>query len=276
MPRLLGIFAHPDDESFGPGAALAKYAHEDVEVHVCIVTDGAVGEVDPKLLAESGCATLAELRAGELACAAQALGVQLHTLKYRDSGMAGAEGNEHPDSLCQADLDAVAGDIVALCRQVRPDVVIAHDITGGYFHPDHIKVSQAVSRAFDLMDGDESRPDRLYHTVFPRSQVVWLVRILRLLHLLRVRGTDPTRFGENGDIDLTHLGVPADEIHVRLDVSDYLAVKAQASACHRSQGGGGRPRFVPAVLWQRFQRYEAFSQVWPTPAQPHSDLFGDG
>ena len=275
MPRLLAVFAHPDDESFGPGAALAQYAREGVDVHVCIVTDGAVGEVDPKLLADSGCATLAELRAGELACAAKALGVQLHTLKYRDSGMAGAEANKHPDSLYQADLDAVASDIVALFRQLRPDSVIAHDITGGYFHPDDIKVSQAVSRAFDLMDGDESRPERLYHTVFPRSQVVWLVRILRLLHLLRVPGTDPTRFGDNGDIDLTHLGVPSNEIHVRLDVSAYLAVKVQASACHRSQGGGGRPRFVPAVLWQRFQRYEAFSQVWPTPAQTHSDLFGD-
>lgn len=273
MPRLLGIFAHPDDESFGPGGTLAKYAREGVEVHVCIATDGAVGEVDPKLLADSGCTTLAELRAGELACAAKALGVQLHSLNYRDSGMKGADGNEHPDSLYQADLDAVAKDIVALIRQVRPDVVISHDITGGYFHPDHIKVSQAVSRAFDQMDGDASRPERLYHTVFPRSQVVWLVRILRLLHLLRVPGTDPTRFGDNGDIDLTHLGVPADEIHVWLNVGGYLTVKRRASACHRSQGGGVMPGFVPAALWRRFERYDAFSQVFPIPASPHHDLF---
>ncbi len=273
MPRLLGIFAHPDDESFGPGGALARYAREGVEVHVCIVTDGAVGGVDPELLAGSGCATLAELRAGELACAVQKLGAQLHNLGFRDSGMEGSEDNTHPDSLYQASLETAAHDIAALLREVEPDVVITHDITGGYFHPDHIKVSKAVSRALVLMNGEQAHPERLYHTVFPRSQVMWLVRILRLLHTLHVPGTDPTRFGDNGDIDLTQLGVPADEIHVRLDVASYLDIKEQASACHRSQGGGGGFRFLPASVWRRFQRYEYYSQVWPLPAAHHNDLF---
>ena len=42
---LLGIFAHPDDETFGPGGTLAKYAREGVDVHVAIATDGAAGSV---------------------------------------------------------------------------------------------------------------------------------------------------------------------------------------------------------------------------------------
>ena len=63
---LLAAFAHPDDESFGPGGTLARYARQGVDVHVCIVTDGAVGVVDETLLAASGCDTLADLRSGEL------------------------------------------------------------------------------------------------------------------------------------------------------------------------------------------------------------------
>ena len=43
---LLGVFAHPDDESFGPGGTLARYARQGVAVHVIIATDGIAGTVD--------------------------------------------------------------------------------------------------------------------------------------------------------------------------------------------------------------------------------------
>ena len=52
--RLLGIFAHPDDESFGPDGTLARYAAEGVDVHILIMTDGAVGSVDPEATDETG------------------------------------------------------------------------------------------------------------------------------------------------------------------------------------------------------------------------------
>src|SRR5512143_376893 len=100
--RLLGIFAHPDDEAFGSGAMLARYSHTGVDVHVCTVTDGAAGTYDPQFLKDSGAATLADARRKELACACDALGVTLHTLRYRDSGMEGSPDNKHPDSLYQA------------------------------------------------------------------------------------------------------------------------------------------------------------------------------
>ena len=41
----LTILAHPDDESFGIGGTLAKYAAEGVDVHICIATDGVAGSV---------------------------------------------------------------------------------------------------------------------------------------------------------------------------------------------------------------------------------------
>jgi LmbE family N-acetylglucosaminyl deacetylase len=276
--RLLAILAHPDDESFGLGGTLARYVREGVEVHVCIVTDGAAGENDGVSSGEEA-APLARVRREELECACQALGVRLHALDYLDSGMEGAPDNDHPDSLYQADLDEVAHRLTRIIRQIHPQVVITHDATGGYFHPDHIKVHQAVRRAWDNLadidgcsgpgdeDGDVWRPGRLYCSVIPRSALRWFVFFMRLL------GRDPRRFGQNQDVDLTRVGVPDDQIQVRLDVGRYVPVKEEAGRCHQSQGGGGAQRWLPGFLRRRFMRYEFFVQLVPPGAGPHSDLF---
>ena len=42
---LMAIFAHPDDEAFGTGGTLAKYAAEGVEVHLVTATLGEAGRV---------------------------------------------------------------------------------------------------------------------------------------------------------------------------------------------------------------------------------------
>ncbi|HBY99641.1 MAG: PIG-L family deacetylase [Ardenticatenaceae bacterium] len=275
---LLGIFAHPDDESFGTGGTLSRYAREGVDVHVCIVTDGAAGSCDESMLA--GYSSLAERRVGELACAAKTLGVTLHTLGYRDSGMEGSPDNKHAGCLYQADLDEVARDLVRLVREVQPEVILTHDPTGGYFHPDHIRVNHAVTRAFAraadpaayptlLAEGYEPwQPQRLYYTAMPRTLIRWGVRILRLLR------KDPTRVGRNGDIDLTRLGVPDEQIHVRLRIGPYLAIKEAASACHTSQGGRSAIfRWLPAVVRQRLFGFETFTQAYPPNPTSHDDLF---
>ncbi|HYN88706.1 MAG TPA: PIG-L deacetylase family protein [Ardenticatenaceae bacterium] len=275
---LLGVFAHPDDESYGPGGTLARYAREGVDVHVCIVTDGAAGSYDQEML--EGYASLAERRAEELSCAARALGVTLHTLGYRDSGMEGSADNKHTDCLYQANLEDVASDLVRLMCDVRPDVVITHDPTGGYFHPDHIRVNHAVTRAFArVADADAYpalraegyepwQPQRLYFTALPRTFLRWVIRFLRLLR------KDPTRFGRNQDIDLTRLGAPDELIHVRINIAPYLAVKEAASACHASQGGrGAMSGVVPALIRRRLIGFETFTQAYPPNPRPHNDLF---
>jgi LmbE family N-acetylglucosaminyl deacetylase len=279
QPRLLAIFAHPDDESFGPGGTLARYADTGVEVHVCILTDGAAGAYDASLAPGHGSVSLAGLRRQELDCACQVLGVHLCTLDYRDSGMEGAPDNRHPGSLYQADLDDVARDLVSIIWETRPQVVITHDPTGGSRHPDHIKVNRAVCRAWEMMVGTEPlvapqtgglqpwQPLRLYYTAIPRSGLRYFILIQRLL------GRDPRRFGQNQDVDLTQFGVPDEEIHVRLDIGPYLSAKEQASACHQSQGGGGAQRMLPPFLRRRFMRYEFFVQAQPPGASPHHDLF---
>ncbi|MCP4164337.1 MAG: GlcNAc-PI de-N-acetylase [Chloroflexi bacterium] len=269
--RLLGIFAHPDDESFGPGGTLAKYARQDAEVHVCIVTDGAAGEVDPTYLDQSGVSNLAELRAAELACACQALHATCHSLGYGDSGMGGTARNGNQHNLHEVDLDEVAHDIAALIQKLCPEVIITHGPNGDYFHPDHIKVHQAVMRALTFEDVRNLESLRVYYSAIPYSQMKWGIRLLRLLR------KDPTKFGENGDVDLTRVGTPNDEITVRLDVGPYFEIKRAASACHVSQGGGGGfdARWIPDYVIRRLSRYEYFVQVFPELSESKVSLFGE-
>lgn len=281
--RLLAIFAHPDDESFGPGGTLARYAAEGVDVHILIMTDGAVGSVDRDAIDQGE--DLAAVRSRELRQAVQVLGATLHQFGYRDSGMAGSEANEHPDCLLQADRSEVVGRVVRLIRELRPQVIMTHDPTGGYFHPDHIAVNEIVTQAFQLA-GDPSaypeqieeglpthQPQKLYYTALPRTSIKWAVRLLRVL------GKDPTRFGRNGDIDLTRLGTPDEMIHTWIDVGDYLDTKRRAGAAHRSQGGGpGFQRHLPDFVVRRLFGREAFVCAHPTPAPDtptERDLFAD-
>jgi LmbE family N-acetylglucosaminyl deacetylase len=272
---LLAILAHPDDESFGTGGTLARYSAEGVDVHVCIATDGAAGSYDPELL--EGYGTLAERRAEELRRAVAVLGATLHTLPYRDSGMQNTPDNNHPDSLFQAHIAEVACRLVRLIREIRPQVVISHDPTGGYFHPDHIKVNHAVDLAWALAGTTDAcgsdmpppwSPDRLVWTAMPRTWIRWMIRLMRLAR------QDPTRFGRNGDVDLTRLGTADEDLHFRVDVRDFLDTKLAASAEHASQGGNSVPwRRVPRWLQRRLFGVESFTLARPREPWRSSDLF---
>ena len=142
---LLFFGAHPDDETFGIGSTLAKYAVAGFKVFYVCSTRGEVGTVDPEYM--QGYATIAELRSAEMKCAAQVLGLtDVFYLGYRDSGMMGSADNKHPQSLAMASLDEVAGRMVKFIRDIQPDVVITHDSGGAYGHPDHIATHKAVDR----------------------------------------------------------------------------------------------------------------------------------
>lgn len=275
---LLAVFAHPDDESFGPGGTLAKYAAEGVDVWLVCGTDGDAGTVDADMLATYG--NTAQLRAAELCCAAQILGLQgVDWLGYRDSGMAGSRDNQHPDSLLQAPMEQVIGQIVASIRRHRPQVIICDNQFGGYGHPDHIKLHQATTRAFHAAGeaaqypeaGPPHQPQQLYFTAFSAGFLRFLVRLMPLI------GRDPRRFGRNRDIDLLEIISWETPIHARLDVRPYLDTKRRASACHASQGGGTEQfKWLPGFVRRRWLGFEAFSQGYPTPQPgdtPRRDLF---
>ena len=261
---LLTILAHPDDESFGMGGTLAKYAREGVDVHVAIATDGAAGSVAEGY--EEAREQLAAVRAVELDKAVAELGGTLHRLGYRDSGMIGDVANQHPSAWINADQDEATGQIVALIRQLKPDVVVTHDETGGYFHPDHIQCWRIVTPAFAAAADPEQYPDRgpahqaerLYYTAVSSG----LVKIR--IALVRLRGEDPTQVGRNKDIDLTKIGLPSEKIHTLINIRPYWGAKIAASQHHASQGGGTTfLRYIPLWLFKLLFGRESFMRAYP-------------
>ena len=203
--RLLISYAHPDDESFGLGAAIPKWIDEGIEVFLICATNGDVGDVPEELRGKFP--TIAELRLSELQCARQFLKFkEVFMLGYRDSGMPGSETSRHRDSLCyqwQHHPARVTAAVIDVMQRVKPQVVITFNRYGGYGHPDHIAIQRATVRAFECLredaDGNSAshtfRPQKLYYAAFPKL-TLWM-RILSA----RLKGKDPRRMGRNQDID---------------------------------------------------------------------------
>ncbi|MCX7860973.1 MAG: PIG-L family deacetylase, partial [Chloroflexus sp.] len=186
-PVLLAVFAHPDDESFGPGGTLARYAWSGVAVHLICATGGEEGTVDAALL--NGYESVAALRRAELLRAAEALGLSSVTLLgYRDSGMPGTDANRHPAALINQPREQVVAQLVRHIRRLRPQVVITFDPIGGYRHPDHIAIHEATVAAFHAAGdpaawpeaGPAYAPQKLYYTTFSRRLLRLLVRLMPL------------------------------------------------------------------------------------------------
>jgi N-acetyl-1-D-myo-inositol-2-amino-2-deoxy-alpha-D-glucopyranoside deacetylase len=181
--RLMLVHAHPDDETIGSGATMAKYAAEGAHVVLVTCTLGEEGEIIPPELAHLAADrddTLGEHRIGELAAACEALGVADHRFlggpgRWRDSGMLGVASNDHDIAFWKADLDEAAGELVKIIREVRPQVLVTYDEKGFYGHPDHIQAHNVSWRAFELAadpafgEGEPWRIAKFYFTAMPTS-----------------------------------------------------------------------------------------------------------
>ena len=87
--RLLLVHAHPDDESIGTGATMAKYASSEAGVTLVTCTLGELGEIIPPELQHLDPDELGQYRIGELDAACAALSVADHRFlggagRYRD------------------------------------------------------------------------------------------------------------------------------------------------------------------------------------------------
>jgi LmbE family N-acetylglucosaminyl deacetylase len=267
--RMLACFAHPDDEAFPVGGALATYAARGVDIRLICATLGEEGEIR-----QQGSATresLAEVRHEELRCSCRALGIQEPVvLEYRDSGMAGTPSNGHPRAFVRADGKAVRDRLVREMRRFRPQVVLSFGPDGLYGHPDHIAISDHTTAAFQRvleLDGGGSHPARLFYSVLPRGFRVGMAR------KLRAAGVDAPM----PDVRRQNDGVPAEDIHVEMDTSAQVERKVRCLLCHRTQMSPDRPyhslpRDVVADIIGREHFIRAYPHVAPGEAVP-ADLF---
>jgi LmbE family N-acetylglucosaminyl deacetylase len=275
---LVFIGAHPDDETFGIGGTLAKYAAAGIKVYYVCATRGEVGEADPQFRRDF--TSVGEMRWAELQCAAQALGLtDVIYLGYRDSGMPGTANNQHPDALVMAPAEQIVERMVKAIRDLKPQVVVTFDPIGGYYHPDHIATHNAAVKAFHAagdphlypLSGPAFQPSKLYFSVFSHRLLKLMIKIMPLL------GRNPRKFGRNQDIDLTKLIEVEYPIHasIRLSKSD-LETRNKAMQCHASQLGGGPPRRgIIGFFSGLFGQSDNYMQAFPPPAgkRKEADLF---
>ena len=180
--RLLLVHAHPDDESIGTGATMARYAAQGAQVTLVTCTLGELGEIIPPSLAHLGARQedkLGEYRIGELAAACDLLGVTDHRFlggpgRWRDSGMMGTPDNADPRCFWQADVDQAAAALLDVIREVSPQVLVTYDANGFYGHPAHIQAHRVAWRAFQQAGAlaGTARLAKFYATAAPESAQV--------------------------------------------------------------------------------------------------------
>ena len=278
--RLLLVHAHPDDESIGTGAVMAKYAHEGASVTLVTCTLGEEGEIlVPGLahLAADQEDRLGDHRRTELADAMSALGVTDWRLlggpgRFRDSGMVGTASNERPEAFARADLLEAASELVAIIREVRPQVLVTYDDFGGYGHPDHIQAHRVAMYAVSLAAAPSFRPDlgdawavdKVYWTAFPRDVV------RRGIQMLRDAG-ETTGFAAMDPDDIPFV-VDDDLVTTAVPAQDYLDRKMDALRAHATQVAVDGDFFALSNnLGSEALGIEYFRLVHGVPAGPRDD-----
>ena len=249
--RLLLVHAHPDDETIGTGATMAKYVAEGRGVTLVTCTGGEMGEIlVPELehLAADRDDQLAEHRRGELDEAMKILGVTDHRYlggfgRFRDSGMAWHEDGhavpaaDVPDSaFWNADLTDAANLLVEVIREVRPQVLVTYDQFGMYGHPDHIQAHRVAMYGAQLAAVPSYRLDlgepweiaKIYWSAMSETRMRESLRTLRAAgDTTSFQGMDP-----DGPLPMT---TPDDEIAAAVDGDGYVDLKLDALRAHRTQ-----------------------------------------
>lgn len=247
---LVAVFAHPDDESFLCGGALARHAAAGTRVVLVCATRGEAGEIADPALATP--ATLGAVRTRELEAAAAILGLAaLHWLDYHDGTL--AETVPFPEGVAR---------VAEILAAERPAAVLTFGPEGVYGHYDHVIVHRwtkqafADARAAGLLDGA-----RLYYCAPPRR---WYRTISERC---RARGV-PDRYGPR----LAWIGVPDCLAEVPLDVAAHAATRWRAIRAHRTQLPAEHPFLtLPEADVLELLGTEWYTRYWP-PRLPDEPL----
>lgn len=129
---IVAIFAHPDDEAFGPAGTLAKLA-KDNDVYIICATKGEGGQNYLK----NTTGPIEEIRANELRCSAAILGVKkVFFLGFKDGSLSNNVYHELADK------------IKTILDELRPQILISTELRGISGHIDHVAVAMVTSYVF--------------------------------------------------------------------------------------------------------------------------------
>lgn len=263
--RLMLVHAHPDDESIGTGATMAKYAAQGAGVTLVTCTLGEFGEIIPPDLANLAWDRenrLGEHRIGELAAACAALGVSDHRFlggpgHWHDSGMMGTPSNDGDGAFWRADVSEAAGVLLEVIKDVRPQVLVTYDSNGFYGHPDHIQAHRVAWRAFEMADG---LVRKFYATAVPKSVLAEGMKMMRETPAGQAEQPAGSGFLAVESVDELPFGVPDEQVTTEIDARDYLGAKLAAMRAHASQIAVDSPFFALSNrVGQRAFGYEYYT-----------------
>lgn len=129
-PSLVCVFAHPDDEAFGPGGTIAKFS-QIYNVYILCATKGEAGSSDHGK-------NIADIREKEMLASAKILGVkEVKFLGFIDGKL--SNSNYHD----------LAEKIKSYLEKIRPETLLTFEPRGVSGHIDHITVSMVTSYVFE-------------------------------------------------------------------------------------------------------------------------------
>lgn len=227
MTTLVFVHAHPDDEALLTAGTMARAAAEGHRVVLVVATDGAAGLTSAQYQDD-----LAETRRAEVEESARHLGVaRVVHLGYADSGLDATS----PEGFAAAPLAEVVSRLAAVIDEENADVVVGYDPSGGYGHPDHVRVHEAVRAA---VRSSPARPT-LFEVTLPREPIANAARATAAMRLTPAE-FDPAEFAR--------AWTPRAQITHRVDVRDFLGAKRASLAAHASQAAADDTTRTLAIL----------------------------
>src|SRR5438309_5302052 len=210
---VLGIFAHPDDESLACGGTFARLADAGARVVLVCASRGEAGSISDPALVPDG--DLGGVRERELRDAAAVLGVaEVIILSHPDGDLRW----DHVPELHEEIVDAI--------RRYRPDAVITFAEDGLYWHLDHIGVYERTVEALQELG---SEAPALYYVTIPQGV---MLAVTEAAHAKGSASPD-SLWGMHPD----SFGADAKPPSFSIDVRPWARRKLAALRCHRTQLG---------------------------------------
>jgi LmbE family N-acetylglucosaminyl deacetylase len=224
MRTLMAVVAHPDDEAFGMGGTLSRYAAEGCAVYVVTATRGEAGQI---AVAEAATpASLPLVRERELRCACRAYGAHPPIfLDYLDG------------QLPIVNQGQAVGKLVRVIRELRPEVVLTFGPDGIYGHYDHIAVHRWATIAYDLANDPDCFPGQIEGECQPHqvSKLYYQVLPEEELEEWRAQGQQAAVMMDG--VPFPMIGWKRGDITTVIDISAHAEAKRAGLLCHRSQVG---------------------------------------